>query len=47
MKVIWALLAGLVLVFAPGSAGHNDHPAGICVGGLQIVACVPPDSKAG
>ncbi|MEW6475850.1 MAG: hypothetical protein AB1679_26640 [Actinomycetota bacterium] len=47
MKVIWTLLAGLVLVLAPGTAGFDDHPAGICVGGLQIRACVPPESEAG
>lgn len=41
-RVIWALMAALVLVAAP-LAADEDH-SGICVGGLQIVACVPPES---
>ena len=46
MKVIWTLLAGLVIVLAPVTAGDDDH-SGICVGGMQIVACVPPEPPAG
>lgn len=44
MKVMRTLLAGLVLVLAPVGVAH-DSPAGVCVGGLQIRACVPPDSE--
>lgn len=46
MKVFWTLLAGLVLVLAPGMTVNHDRPAGVCVGGLQIRACVPPESEA-
>jgi len=36
-----ALMAGLALVGHPATPGE-DH-SGICVGSMQIVACVPPD----
>jgi len=38
---VLALVAGLVLVARPSTPGE-DH-SGICVGSMQIVACVPPD----
>jgi hypothetical protein len=36
-----ALVAGLALAAHPARPGE-DH-SGICVGSMQIVACVPPD----
>ena len=42
MRYLWTLLAALVLVVAPVTAGDDDN-SGICVGGLQLVACVPPE----
>jgi hypothetical protein len=46
MKVIWSLLAGLVLVVAPVMASDDDPPGGgACVGTMHIKACVPPDSQ--
>jgi hypothetical protein len=36
-----ALVAGLALAARPARPG-DDH-SGICVGSMQIVACVPPD----
>jgi hypothetical protein len=36
-----ALVAGLALAARPATPG-DDH-SGICVGSMQIVACVPPD----
>jgi hypothetical protein len=37
-----ALVAGLVL--AGGAPTPGEDHSGICVGGLQVVACVPPES---
>ena len=46
MKVIWSLLAGLVLVFAPVLADDGDEPGGgVCVGTMHVKACVPPESQ--
>jgi hypothetical protein len=42
MRLIWPVIAGLLLVAFPLAA--DDDPSGICVGGMQIVACVPPES---
>lgn len=36
-----ALVAGLALTARPSASG--DDQSGICVGGMQIVACVPPE----
>ena len=36
-----ALMAGLVLAAHPPVL--NDEHSGICVGSMQVVACVPPD----
>jgi len=36
-----ALMAGLALAVRPATPA-DDH-SGICVGSMQIVACVPPD----
>lgn len=41
MRFIWAAVVGLFLVASPIAA--DDDPSGICVGGMQIVACVPPE----
>ena len=39
-----ALVAGLALAGArPPSPRQDDDHSGICVGSMQIVACVPPD----
>jgi hypothetical protein len=40
--VIRALVIGLILVAAPLEPREDN--SGICVGGLEIVACVPPES---
>jgi hypothetical protein len=45
MKVIWSLLAGLVLVFAPVMADDDEPGGGVCVGTMAIKACVPPESQ--
>ena len=42
MRCLWTLLTALALVIVPLAAGEDDK-SGICVGGLQVVACVPPD----
>ena len=42
MRCLWTLLAALALVVAPLASGVDDK-SGICVGGLQVVACVPPE----
>lgn len=39
--LIRALVLGLILVAAPLESGEDS---GICVGGLEVVACVPPES---
>jgi len=36
-----ALMAGLALAARPATPAE-DH-SGVCVGSMQIVACVPPD----
>ena len=36
-----ALMAGLTLAARPATPSE-DH-SGVCVGSMQIVACVPPD----
>jgi hypothetical protein len=36
-----ALVAGLMVANRPAPAG--DEHSGVCVGSMQIVACVPPD----
>lgn len=41
-RVIRALVIGLILVAAPLTP--SDDNSGICVGGLELVACVPPES---
>ena len=38
-----ALVAGLFLAARPPTPNEDDH-SGICVGSMEIVACVPPDS---
>jgi hypothetical protein len=40
--IIRALVVGLILVAAPVTP--SDDNSGICVGGLELVACVPPES---
>ena len=45
MKVIWSLLAGLVLVLAPVMADDDKPGGGVCVGTMHVKACVPPDSQ--
>lgn len=40
--LIPVLVFGLILVAAPLEP-HEDN-SGICVGGLEVVACVPPES---
>ena len=45
MRAIVCALAGLLLavgILVP--KGDDDH-SGICVGSMQIVACVPPDAQ--
>jgi hypothetical protein len=42
VRLILALVAALVLAAAPVAA--DEDPSGICVGGLQVVACVPPET---
>ena len=37
-----ALVAGLVLAARPPVTAEDQH-SGVCVGSMQIVACVPPD----
>ena len=47
MKIIWSLLAGLVLVFSPVMGSDEDAPGGgVCVGTMHIKACVPPESPS-
>jgi ligand-binding sensor protein len=41
MRLIWAVMAGLLLVAAPIVA--DDDPSGVCLGGMEIVVCVPPE----
>jgi hypothetical protein len=41
MRFIWAVIAGLALLASPMAPG--DDQSGICVGGMEIVACVPPE----
>ena len=41
MRCLWTLLTALMLVVAPAAAA--DDRSGVCVGGLEIVACVPPE----
>lgn len=41
MRFIWAVIAGLALMASPLAPG--DGHSGVCVGGMQIVACVPPE----
>ena len=41
MRLIWVAIAGLALVAFP--TPQADDNSGICVGGMQIVACVPPE----
>ena len=47
MRRLWSLLTALVLLVGPVAAGddenHHDRKAGICVGGLNLKACVPPE----
>jgi hypothetical protein len=45
MKVMWILLAGLALVFAPVPADEDKPGGGVCVGTMAIKACVPPESQ--
>ena len=41
-RLIPVLVLGLILVAAPlEQRGDNS---GVCVGGLELVACVPPES---
>ena len=42
MRFIWAVIAGLALMASPMASG--DDQSGICVGGMEMVACVPPES---
>ena len=42
MRFIWAVIAGLALMASPMAPGDDDQ-SGICVGGMEIVACVPPE----
>jgi hypothetical protein len=44
-RVIWSLLAALVLAFAPVMADDEEPGGGVCVGTMHIKACVPPDSQ--
>ena len=37
-----ALVAGLVLAARPPVPAGDQH-SGVCVGSMQVVACVPPD----
>jgi hypothetical protein len=41
MRFLWAVIAGLALLASPMAPG--DDQSGICVGGMEIVACVPPE----
>ena len=41
MRLICSLMAALAVII-PVAA--DDDPSGICVGGMQIVACVPPET---
>jgi hypothetical protein len=43
MRILWAVITGLALLAAPMAPG--DDQSGICVGGMEVVACVPPESS--
>lgn len=45
MKVIWSLLAALVLAVAPVTADDDEPGGGVCVGTMAIKACVPPEAQ--
>jgi len=44
MRAIVCALAGLLLAVGILVPKGDDDRSGICVGSMQIVACVPPDA---
>ena len=42
MKLLLTVVAGLLLALGPLTANDDDR-SGVCVGSMEIVACVPPD----
>ena len=45
MKAILMVLAGLLVAVGVVTPANDDDRSGICVGSMQIVACVPPDTQ--